>query len=206
MNFKELIYEQLKAGLIKSGNRSKRRTDRLHESIVSIIQETIPDFNDNYKVDYEEPIDCAYGNKFNIDIHITDKRTNQLHTCILVKAMISSVQKNRANYANTTIGESVRVKKVEGRDGVNVWFVTLIPNMIPSYKSDGSLVRMESKETAYINPAPLLSDDSIFCSTITYDVNSVDYSSKDNYLETLELASIDNVDSTEFYNVTYTIF
>jgi len=188
----KIIYEHLHDGLTKNGNRSTGRTNKLHDGILSYIKEIVPNFNKNYNVFYEESIRCAYGNNFKIDILIKDKQGN-IVCCILLKAFISSVQKNRANIANTTHGEIFRIKGVFGRENVKVWFITLISNETPVYKNDGTLRSMERIETSYVDLSILENRPNIYHSTITYDLLNVSYHTKEHFRNTLSIKNIKNI-------------
>jgi hypothetical protein len=188
----QIIYSHINDGLTKNGNRGTVRTNRLHTGILSIIKKNIIDFDKKYDVFPEEEIDCAYGNKFKIDILIKDKQGN-IFACILLKAFISSVQKNRANNANTTHGEIFRITAVPGRKNVKVWFISLIANSTPSYTALGLLRNMENVKTSYVDLSKLKSQKNIYHSTIKYDLKNVDYSTKDSFKDTLVIDNITNI-------------
>jgi hypothetical protein len=188
----QIIYSHINDGLTKNGNRGTVRTNRLHTGILSIIKKNIIDFDKKYDVFLEEEIDCAYGNKFKIDILIKDKQGN-IFACILLKAFISSVQKNRANNANTTHGEIFRITAVPGRKNVKVWFISLIANLTPSYTALGLLRNMENVKTSYVDLSKLKSQKNIYHSTIKYDLKNVDYSTKDSFKDTLVIDNITNI-------------
>jgi hypothetical protein len=194
MNIKlnQIIYSHIKDGLTKNGNRGAGRTDKLHHGIISIIRKNVKDFDKKYNVFHEKSIACSYGNKFKIDILIEDKNGN-IVSCILIKAFISSVQKNRANNANTTQGEIFRIKKIDGRKNIKVWFITLISNKIPNYTNTGVLRNMENVKTSYIDLSKIPSEKNIYHSTITYDLENIDYSTKDTFRNTLNEGNVKNI-------------
>lgn len=189
---KKIIYDHLNDGLSENGNRSSERTDKLHNGIIKCIKNQIPDFDKKYNTFHEKPIKCAYGNKFKIDILIEDKIGN-IVSCILLKAFISSAQKNRANNANTTQGEIFRIKGVHGRENIKVWFISLIANEIPSYKNDETLRRMEKAETSYVDLSKIENRPNIYHSTIKYDLTNIDYSTKQNFKNSLFINGIKNI-------------
>lgn len=188
----KIIYDHISDGLTENGNRSSERTDKLHNGILNYIKNIIPNFDDKYNVFHEKPILCTYGNKFKIDILIEDKKGN-IVCCILLKAFISSVQKNRANNANTTQGEIFRIKGVPGRENVKVWFISFISNETPSYKNDGTLRTMEKVETSYVDLSKLENRPNIYHSTIKYDLQNVIYSTKIDFKNTLLIENIKNI-------------
>lgn len=187
-----IIYNHIKDGLEKNGNRSSVRTDKLHKGILNYIRKKIPNFDKKYNVFHEKPIKCAYGNNFKIDILIEDKKSN-IVCCILIKAFISSVQKNRANNANTTQGEIFRIKGVPGRENIKVWFISLIANETPNYTSNGTLVNMERVDTSYVDLSKLEHRKNIYHSTIKYDLENVVYSTKTYFKNTLRLDNIKHI-------------
>jgi hypothetical protein len=192
INLNQIIYSHIKDGLTKNGNRGAGRTDKLHHGIISIIRKNVKDFDKKYNVFHEKSIACSYGNKFKIDILIEDKNGN-IVSCILIKAFISSVQKNRANNANTTQGEIFRIKKIDGRENIKVWFITLISNKIPNYTNTGVLRNMENVKTSYIDLSKIPSEKNIYHSTITYDLENIDYSTKDTFRNTLNESNVKNI-------------
>jgi hypothetical protein len=192
INLNQIIYSHIKDGLTKNGNRGAGRTDKLHHGIISIIRKNVKDFDKKYNVFHEKSIACSYGNKFKIDILIEDKNGN-IVSCILIKAFISSVQKNRANNANTTQGEIFRIKKIDGRENIKVWFITLISNKIPNYTNTGVLRNMENVKTSYIDLSKIPSEKNIYHSTITYDLENIDYSTKDTFRNTLNKGNVKNI-------------
>jgi len=201
----QLIFNQLHKGLRKNGSRKSDRTDEMHEGIVLEIEKLIPNLHDDYIVEFEKPIHCAYGNNFKVDIRIKDKKTKELHSVILVKAIISSLQKNRANYTNTTIGEYYRV--VGKNPNTNVFYITILPNKIPNYVSD-KLTRLEDKESSFVDLSTTnINLDNAYYGTITYDIDeSVDYSTKETFFNTLKIDNVKNIKSDLFQKSVENLF
>jgi hypothetical protein len=199
VNLAETIYNHIINGLTNNGNRSSKRTNKIHTDILNYIRNAIQDFDIKYDVFYEDVIKCAYGNNFKVDIVIKDKTGNIL-VCILIKAFISSVQKNRANNANTTQGEIFRIKEVSGREDVKVWFISLISNNTPNYRIDGTLRNMENIETSYVDLSCMESRSNIYHSTIKYDLLNIDYTTKENFKNTLFIDNIKNISEDTLIN------
>lgn len=206
--FTKAIFDQLKVGLTGNGNRSSDRTDDLHMSVINELVKLVPDLHDRYDVTMEEQIPCGYGRKFKIDVLLKDKVTKEIVLCILIKAYISSLQKNAKNNANCVAGETIRIKAVNGRDDVKVWFITFVGNRIPNYKNNGQLRGMDKKEKSYVDFAknPLLVQKNVYHTTITYDILNVDYSTKVSFCETLQENNIHNVDNESFLTCANEIF
>jgi hypothetical protein len=195
----KIIYSHINDGLTGNGNRSSKRTDKLHNGILECIKNELPDFDKKYNVFHEKAIKCAWGNKFKIDILIEDKVGN-IVCCILLKAYISSVQKNRANIAGNSYQEFFRIKGIPGRKNVKVWFITLIANETPSYKNDGTLRNMERTETSYVPLNKIDKRKNVFYSTIKYDLMNIDYSTKDTFKNTLNENNIKNITENTLIN------
>ena len=201
---KQIIYNQLHKGLRTNGSRKSDRTDEMHEGLVSEIEKLIPNLHDDYIVEFEKPVPCSYGNTFKVDVRIKDKNTNELHSVILVKAIVSSVQKNRANYANTSVGEYHRV--VGKNPKTKVFFVTIIPNEIPNY-SAGKLKGLQKKTSSFVdlNETGIHLENAHY-GTITYDVEGVDYTTKETFFNTLTSDNVKNVKSDLFEKSVEVIF
>ena len=120
------------------------------------------------------------------------------------KAFVSSVQKNRANNANTSIGEICRI--LGANPDVNIFFVTYIANSVPNYKSD-ICNRMNKKDSSYIDLGELLdninifSDDvksKVYFGTVSYDLSGINYYTKESFHNTLSVDSVENIDTKSF--------
>ena len=118
--------------------RSSKRTDDLHDVLLSEILEKNPQWRDlDWRFEYKLPTD-AFGGTFDIDITgFNDK--NELKVCILAKAMNSNVNKNIKNYANTTIGESARLAFIPNNKLEKILFVSVLPRVAPRFKKDGRI-------------------------------------------------------------------
>jgi len=116
----------------KSGNRSSQRTDVLNDYTIELIKKHIPENNLNqWRFETEENIDCSRGDTFSIDVLCY--HNDQLKCLLLLKAIGSSYNKNRHNYANTVEGECARIFDYEEReDGLSVIFIDWIPNKVPA--------------------------------------------------------------------------
>lgn len=204
VTMKEIIYNQLHKGLRTNGSRKSDRTNEMHEGLVSEIKKLIPNLHDDYIVEFEKPIHCAYGNNFKVDIRIKDKKTKELHSVILVKAIVSSLQKNRANYANTTVGEWLRVS---GKNpNTKIFFITILPNVIPNYVG-GKLKNLEKKTSSFVDLTKVKKNlENAYYGTITYDVEGVDYTTKKTFFNTLTIDSVKNVKSDLFKKSVEVIF
>tara|TARA_B100000287_G_scaffold408811_1_gene435551 strand:- start:137 stop:730 length:594 start_codon:yes stop_codon:yes gene_type:complete len=118
--------------------RSSKRTDDLHEVLLSEILSKNPQWKDlDWKFEYKLPLD-AFGGTFDIDIAGFNDN-NELKVCILAKAMNSNVNKNIKNYANTTIGEAARLAYAPNINLEKILFVSVLPRVAPRFKKDGTV-------------------------------------------------------------------
>jgi len=116
--------------------RSSKRTDDLHEVLLSEILAKNPQWHGMvWEFEYKLPVD-AFGGTFDIDIAGFDIEGN-LKVCILAKAMNSNVNKNIKNYANTTIGEAARLAFAPDIELEKILFVSVLPRVAPRFKKDG---------------------------------------------------------------------
>jgi hypothetical protein len=112
------------------GNRSSKRTDVLNQETIKVLKTLLPD-SSNWEFKTEYKINCARGDDFTVDIAAFYK--NQLRCIFLLKAVESSFNKNRHNYANTWIGETSRI--FDGPAGANnlaVIFIDWVPFEVPA--------------------------------------------------------------------------
>lgn len=203
------IYQSLHMGLDGNSNRSSKRTDVLHENLVSQIKTLIPNFDELYEIKYESKISDWYGGTFTIDILVLNKVTKEIYCCVLVKSIISSFNKNRQNYTNTTIGETLRVAGKHPNS--KILFVTLCPNSCPTFDGKRNLKSIEKPNL--INISNLNYPDNlsalktnVFHSYIRYDIENVDYSTKNAFYESLTEESIVNIEDSTFTDYVNKIF
>jgi len=99
-----------------NGNRSSKRTDILNDKVVALIMPLLPDPG-GWKVCAEERIPCARRKKgtkaktFTVDLLFLHVATGR-KIYVLIKSIEASYNKNKENFANTTIGE---VQRIYGR-------------------------------------------------------------------------------------------
>ena len=118
--------------------RSSKRTDDLHEVLLSEILSQNPQWRDlDWRFEYKLQRD-AFGGTFDIDI-AGFKNGGELKVCILAKAMNSNVNKNIKNYANTTIGEAARLAFAPNINLEKILFVSVLPRVAPRFKKDGTV-------------------------------------------------------------------
>lgn len=123
------------------GVRSSKRTDILNEDILGFMLEELgPDWigHTEHKIPCARATEQDPKKKFSIDVVLTNKQTNE-KVYILLKSIESSYNKNRANFANCTIGEVERIygycemdeEQREQRQNDVTLFLTLLPVLCP---------------------------------------------------------------------------
>lgn len=124
----------------KDPSRSSRRTDCMNEKLVDYLKTIFTD--PVYTFGTEKTIKCSRGQKFKIDVVVY--KNNKKHALFLLKAIQSSYNKNRYNYANTTVGETSRIydHKQIPENLHSIW-IDWIPNVVPVYDKDKNLTKME---------------------------------------------------------------
>lgn len=122
----KMFYESLCASWASAnGSRSPKRTEALHKSFENDILRNVVKGQGEYL--HEEDVDTADGT-FSIDIL---HRNQHKEIAFLLKAIGSSYNKNRKNYANTTKGEVFRF--LTGTENRKVVHIDFIPNKAPKF-------------------------------------------------------------------------
>lgn len=144
--------------LNENGNRSAERTNLLHQGIVEFFFDQLSLSHDDWVIKHEERVPCARSTKqegkktFSIDITFTHIETN-VNVRILFKGIEKSYNKNRENFANTTIGETQRLHgrsplfgtslKEQRANDITVFF-TILPERV--------LLGKKAEVTKYTKP------------------------------------------------------
>ncbi len=200
---RDTIYQTHKMGLVEGGNRTTSRANYLHGNVVKYLEHHSPNLYTKYNVYTDKVIKDSYANKFEIDILLCDKVTDVPITAILVKSIISSYNKNRMNYANTTLGETFRI--LGTNPDMNIIFLTMVPHQAAVYKNDGTLRHMETVDSVNFDSTEMqiklrnISSKlvtNVYHTKVDYDIVNVDYSSKTQYLNTLTPDKIINIHLT----------
>lgn len=137
-SFVESLVLQLVVSTNEHGIRSSKRTDSVHNMILSYIE--LKNSNVTGVVEYGLPTEL--GN-FDVDIAIFDKTTRSLVACLLFKGLTSSIAKNSKNYEHNKIGEAVKAKS--GMDSrAKLVYLDIVPIRCPTYKGDGTIKGWEN--------------------------------------------------------------
>lgn len=97
-----------------NGNRSSKRTDTIHSMCWEYFGEHLFESLDEWDLHEEVKVNCSRATKqspkkkFNVDFVAAHKKTDR-KVYFLVKSVEKSYNKNKENFANTTIGEVERL-------------------------------------------------------------------------------------------------
>ena len=183
--------------------RSSKRTDDLHEVLLSEILSQNPQWRDlDWRFEYKLQTD-AFGGTFDIDI-AGFKNSGELKVCILAKAMNSNVNKNIKNYANTTIGEAARLAFAPNINLEKILFVSVLPRVAPRFKKDGTVggfddVISAKNRTKIDDVLEKMFDDTAKVIDLYFDI--VDLRNKKTKDEFADII-VENLDSLDALNVT----
>ena len=129
--------------------RSSKRTDDLHDVLLSEILEKNPQWRDlDWRFEYKLRQD-GFGGTFDIDIAGFEGADmfnhGSLKVAILAKAINSNVNKNIKNYANTTIGEAARLCYAPHiQDSLEkVLFISVLPREAPRFNNQGDVTGLD---------------------------------------------------------------
>lgn len=139
---------------VRSG---KQRTAPFHRAVGGAVVEVLNANDDGYSFQEEYPITDCYGKDFKIDVAIL--RHGEIHSLILIKAVNGDYNRNRNNYNNTMIGETLRVKakrpdgSVSPYRDIPVLFLNFIPTIQADYDRHAphKLLRYQFTRTVDIN-------------------------------------------------------
>lgn len=134
----------------KQGARSTGKTDILHcgirESMMDAFGNTKNVFENRFALRAEEEglsgktkrlkIKDCLGSSFNVDLMLFDKLNGCVDTAILVKASMSSINKNRYNYVTQSVGEMQRILAAESNSKMKALSLNLVPKFSLSKKKD----------------------------------------------------------------------
>jgi hypothetical protein len=140
----------------ENNNRSSKRTDLLHKSIVNLyLTNKGLDKDPDITVKYEFKIKCFYGKTFDIDAVIF--RNGKIETVFLFKLFQTSIIKNIFNSQNTKGGEILRItgSKEYLSDKFNIIFFDILPTKTFTILKKNSIFNIENVEKRYSNITPI---------------------------------------------------
>ena len=184
--------------------RSPDRVKLIHTRLVQAIIKLASSFE--YDAVLEQPVPCSYGDVFNVDVVIFKKGTVEIKVLILVKALVSSVGKNKFNNANTSIGEHFRVKGRNEYD--NVLFITFCCRKTPIYNKGKLSKTWDKKPVVDLSKATVGHDyfDDAGFFTIWYDLDEIDYTTQQTFKDSISRDKIKNVNYGQFNRFVKKIF
>lgn len=125
----------------ETGNhKSSSKTDELHEKWEKIMYSSFGDYEDRYrdffKLQTEKAKSCGttnkiadiqdmYGQKFNVDLLM--RKGDKVNAVFLLKAPLTSINKNRYNYIGNLMGEVCRFYGNEENLNTELVFVNFVP-------------------------------------------------------------------------------
>lgn len=120
---------------VEFGIRSNKRTNVIHQTIASIIEE----LNPNLKCKIEHNLKIATGS---YDVDIVAFRDDKIVLMVSVKANMNNIKQNKTNNQNVKGGELL--KMYNGAPGSKIVFLDVIPSECPYYETDGRIKCMET--------------------------------------------------------------
>lgn len=150
--------------------RSSDRTKLLHEGIISHIKSIIPNFDNNYIAEIEQPVKDNMLNRsgvMKIDIVIFDSELNKV-LLIPVKHFLCNASQNMGNYANGYIAETTRIR--EGGTECSIAFLTIFSNNTPYFKDGGQFKKWDTGFYIDLNPFAEHLGGCVSFEKITYEI------------------------------------
>lgn len=145
----------------KNVGRSSTKTDALHRGIAEALNISLGDYQEKFNDEFEVKIETEgkngktkrivihdyKRNSFNVDLIIKDKAGSKLVNVFLVKAPLSSINKNAKNNETTTMGEINRVLGNDANPDAILTFINIIPDL-HFHASEGKLTWSQTAEHA----------------------------------------------------------
>lgn len=204
-SIKSIINNVLRFNFEKSNNnRSSKRTDILHKSIIDeYLKSKGLDSDKSIEVKYEHKIKCFYGKTFSIDAVIF--RDGKIETIFLFKMFQTSIIKNIFNSQNTKVGEIFRVigSKEYMESKFNIVFFDIIPTTTFTVLKKNTIFNIENVSRRYgnitdIKKHPLLSNlDNLYDFKVWFNPNSNFFTSIKNIKSNIFDGHIDFIDSID---------
>lgn len=123
-------------------NRNKKRTDVLHKVVLNEFLNLYPEYSE-YVWKYEVDLPDSYGSKFRVDI-VGFGKNGGAKIAICDKSMNGNISQNLKNYANCSVGESIRLLYAEeNQDIEKMIFFTVMPRRAPYFTKNGEKKHIE---------------------------------------------------------------
>lgn len=148
-SIQEMYYNSFKS---EFATKSSKRTDVLHNGIKAILNKIIePSFKIKHnifiKTDVKKTdtqIEDAYGKKISCDLIMGKKNKLKIpNDVFLIKAPISSINKNFQNANNNVFGEFLRILIPKKNQNINVYSINIIPTYAPVFDSHKNIKKFE---------------------------------------------------------------
>ena len=204
--------------LSMSATRSSDRTDVLHLFMKNIIESGIKP-KDLVKSPFVIKTDTdksvtqlpdAYGKKISCDVVVANENKKNITDVLMIKAPISSINKNIQNSYNNALGESIRILGNPLNELVQVCFINFSPREAPVFDRNGQMKTTEN--VRHIKPIDLSGfgileknvnminvyydlDESLLCEKIK---NKTDIKNQLDFLNSQGKSFVKNLDLTDF--------
>lgn len=163
-----------------NATKSSKRTDKFHDSLGGMIRGvTNPSVLHKQNIEIttdlskkDTAIRDSNNNEISCDIVIR-KKSGKVSEVIMVKAPVSSINKNCRNASNNAYGEAVRIlRPMENRD-TSIYSVDFIPTQAPIFDVDKNVRRWETvNQSKELNDSGFgVLDDKFTYSCVYYNIN-----------------------------------
>jgi hypothetical protein len=144
-----------------NATKSSKRTDKFHDSLGGMIRgvtdpSVLHKQNIEIKTDLSKKdtaIRDSNNNEISCDI-IIRKKAGNVNEVIMVKAPVSSINKNCRNASNNAYGEAVRILRPKENRDIAVYSIDFIPTHAPIFDADKNVRRWET-----VNQSKEIDDD-----------------------------------------------
>lgn len=152
-------------------SRGKKRQHIINETIIESLK-NLPKY-EGCKFECEKRIsEIMWGEFFDVDTAVYNN--GKLIEILLFKAPASNIAQNSVNVRNHRMGEVTRLLPLI-REGVNVTFISLQPNVTPYFKSDGNIKHTEKNHVHTIqNVKEYLKDIDFSEITVTFNIEGIE--------------------------------
>lgn len=143
---------------LEGNNRSSSKTDLLHASLENVLKDSFGDYKDVFIDNFEliaekenvnskktnriNQIKDIFGSTFKVDMLMLNKLDNSLNTVFLLKAPLTSINKNRYNSVLNNFGEIDRFYGNPENKDIELVFINFTPK-VSFLVSDNNYLRKE---------------------------------------------------------------
>jgi hypothetical protein len=152
-------------------SRGKKRQHIINETIIESLK-SLPKYQGcEFKCE-KKIVKIIWGKYFNVDVAVYNNGT--LIEILLFKAPASNISQNSVNLLNAKMGEVMRLLP-QIKEGVNLTFISLQPNITPYFTSDGNVKHTEKNHVHTIqNVKEYLKDIDFSEITVTFNIEGIE--------------------------------